>query len=117
MCDYFSDLPPEFCQYNDAGCEFSKSCLNCHLPVCVYDEPGGKQRLLKRQRAAEMARLCTQENKSIGELAQLYEVSTRTVQRALKLAFGESAGKTNRAEFKPALDMVKEKNEDRYETG
>ena len=105
MFDFNLDLPPEFCQYHDAGCEFSKSCLNCHLPVCVYDEPGGKQALLKRRRAAEMARLFTQEGKSIEELAQIYEVSTRTVHRALKVAFGD----------KPKVNADSENEENRGE--
>ena len=87
MSDFTQDLPPEYCQYHDEGCEFAQSCLNCHLPVCVYDEPGGKQRLLKRRRAAEMARLFTREGKSIGELAQIFAVSNRTVQRTLKATF------------------------------
>jgi hypothetical protein len=78
------DLPPEHCQYRDAGCEFSKSCLNCPLPVCVYDEPGGRQKLLKKRRAAEILRLYTREGKSIQELAHIFNVSTRTVQRDLK---------------------------------
>jgi AraC-like DNA-binding protein len=88
MDDYVVDLPPEYCQYHDAGCEFAQSCLNCHLPICVYDEPGGKQKLIKRRRAKEMAQLFTGEGKSIRELAQVFGVSTRTVQRALKVAFG-----------------------------
>ncbi len=78
------DLPPEYCQYNDDGCEFGGSCLNCHLPICIYDEPGGKQRFLKRKRALEMARLFSSEGKSVKELAGIFDVSTRTVQRALK---------------------------------
>jgi len=93
MDDYVVDLPPEYCQYRDVGCEFSQSCLNCHLPICIYDEPGGKQKLLKRRRAKEMASLFTGEGKSIGELAQVFGVSTRTVQRSLKLAFGDKAVK------------------------
>lgn len=84
MEDLTLDLPPEYCHYQDDGCEFAQSCLNCHLPVCVYDEPGGKQRLIKRRRALEIARLFTNEKKSIGELAVLFKVSKRTVQRALK---------------------------------
>jgi len=92
MSDYNVDLPPEYCQYHDEGCEFARSCLNCPLPVCVYDEPGGKQRLLKRRRAAEMARLHAGEGKNIRELAQIFGVSNRTVQRSLKAAFGN---KTN----------------------
>ena len=83
------DLPPEYCHYPDEGCEFAESCLNCPLPVCVYEEPGGKRRLLKRLRAKEMARLFS-EGKGIKELAEMFGVSRRTVQRALKDAFGES---------------------------
>ncbi len=85
------DLPPEYCRYQDEGCEFADSCLNCPLPICVHDEPGGGQRLRKRQRAARMAGLYTSEGKGVKELAEVFGVSKRTVQRALKLAFGESA--------------------------
>ena len=88
--DFGLDLPPEYCRYQDEGCEFAESCLNCPLPVCIYEEPGGKRRLLKRQRAKEMARLLTTEGKGIGELAQIFGVSQRTVQRALKAAFSDS---------------------------
>lgn len=90
------DLPPEYCRYQDEGCEFAESCLNCPLPVCVYEEPGGKRRLLKKQRAKEMARLHTIEGKGISELAQIYRVSQRTVQRALRAAFGDSKGGTRK---------------------
>jgi len=96
MDDYVVDLPPEYCQYHDAGCEFAQSCLNCHLPICIYDEPGGKQKLLKRRRAKEMARLFTGEGKSIRELAQVFGVSTRTIQRSLKVAFGDDSEKSLR---------------------
>jgi len=81
------DLIPEYCHYNDEGCEFADSCLNCPLPLCVYDVPGGRQRLLKRRRAEEMARLFTEEGKSTRELTQIFGVSLRTVQRALKVVF------------------------------
>jgi hypothetical protein len=100
MNDFTTDLPPEYCQYRDEGCEFAQSCLNCHLPVCVYDEPGGKQRLLKRRRAAEMARLFTIGGKNIGELSQIFGVSSRTVQRALKLAFRDTKRKYGKSESK-----------------
>jgi hypothetical protein len=81
---YNFDLPPEYCQYNDTGCEFSETCLNCPLPVCVFDEPGGKRRFVKRNRAVEMAQLHHKAGKSVRELAVIFGVSTRTVQRALK---------------------------------
>jgi len=78
------DLPPEYCHYDDEGCEFSSSCLNCPLSHCIYDEPRGHQRQLKRQRNREIVRLFTQEGKGIKELAERFGVSQRTVQRALK---------------------------------
>jgi len=77
------DLPPEYCHYRDKGCEFADSCLNCPFPSCIYEQPGGKQRWLKRQRNTEMARLFAK-GKKIKELAQKFGVSQRTVQRALK---------------------------------
>jgi transposase-like protein len=86
MNDHVADLPPEYCQYEDDGCEFAESCLNCHLPVCVYDEPHGKQKIRIRRRAVEMARLNTVQGKTIKELAQIYGLSQRTIQRALNAA-------------------------------
>jgi hypothetical protein len=78
------DLPPEFCRYRDEGCELAESCLECPFDDCVYDEPGGKQHRLKRERNAEMARLYTEEGMEVKELAGMFGVSRRTVQRALK---------------------------------
>ena len=87
------DLPPEYCRYRDEGCDLADSCLNCPLPRCIYDEPGGKQRWLKRLRAREMARLFTTKGQGIRELALMFGVSQRTVQRALKVALGDSTRK------------------------
>ena len=78
------DLPPEYCHYRDEGCEFAKSCLNCPFPKCIYDQPRGRQRWLKGQRDREMIRLFDTDGKGIRELASLFSVSERTVQRALK---------------------------------
>ncbi len=82
------DLPPEFCQYRDEGCELSESCLRCPFKRCVYEEPGGKLRWLKSRRAREIARLFTREGKGIDELAREFHVSRRTVQRVLKEVLG-----------------------------
>ena len=87
-----TDLPPEYCHYHDEGCELAHSCLNCPFARCIYDEPGGKQRWLKRRRAKEIARLHTMEGKKVGELAEMFGVSQRTVQRALKTGRGSSNG-------------------------
>ncbi len=78
------DLPPEYCHYRDEGCEFADSCLNCPLSKCIYDEPGGRQRWLKRQRDRQIVRLFTTESKGVKELASMFGLSPRTVQRALK---------------------------------
>ena len=84
------DLPPEYCHYRDEGCDLADSCLNCPFPKCIYDEPGGKQHWLKKLRAREMARLFANKGKGIKELALMFGVSQRTVQRALKVASGDS---------------------------
>jgi len=78
------DLPPEYCHYRDEGCEFADSCLNCPLSKCIYDEPGGRQRRLKRQRDRQIVKLFTIEGKGAKELALMFGLSQRTVQRALK---------------------------------
>ncbi len=76
------DLPPEFCHYRDEGCEYAESCLACPFPQCLYDEPRGRQRWLKDLRNREIKRLFHGGWK-INELAPLFGVSHRTIQRAL----------------------------------
>jgi len=84
--DYQLDLPPEYYHYQDAGCEFADSCLNCPFSKCIYDEPRGRQRYIKRLRDKEIARQFTANGKGIKELALMFGLSQRTVQRALKKA-------------------------------
>lgn len=81
---YEFDLPPEYCRYQDEGCEFADSCLNCSLPKCIYELPGGKQHWLKRLRDKEVITLFTTEGKEIKEIASTFGISQRTVQRILK---------------------------------
>jgi len=78
------DLPPEYCHYRDEGCDLADSCLNCPFPRCIYDQSGGKQRWLKRLRDREIVRLANTEGKGVKELAMMFRLSQRTVQRALK---------------------------------
>lgn len=78
-----SDLLPEYCQYKDEGCDLADSCLNCPFPQCIYEQPRGRQRWLKRLRDKEMVRLFTGEGRGVRELASMFGVSARTVQRAL----------------------------------
>ena len=78
------DLPPEYCRYQDEGCEFANSCLSCPFPQCIYEQPRGRQRWRKRLRMGEIRRLFTVEGKGVKELAVIFGVSQRTIQRALK---------------------------------
>lgn len=77
------DLPPEYCHYKDEGCELADSCLNCPFLQCIYDEPGGRQHWLKKARDKEIARLFRSEGMGVKELASIFGLSQRTIQRAL----------------------------------
>ena len=77
------DLPPEYCRYRDEGCDLATSCLDCPFPKCIYDEPRGRQHWKKRQRDREIANLFSSKGKGVKELALMFGVSQRTVQRAL----------------------------------
>ena len=90
------DLPPEYCHYRDEGCEVATAhlghqsrCAECPFPKCLYEEPRGKQRWLKRWRDREIVRQFTNEGKGIKELALTFNISRRTVQRVLKRAGNE----------------------------
>ena len=76
------DLLPEYCHYQDEGCEYAKSCLDCPFLKCLYDEPRGKQRWLKVLREKEINRLY-KTGRNIKEIAAIFGVSARTVKRAL----------------------------------
>jgi hypothetical protein len=77
------DLLPDEIEWRDQGCEFFPSCLNCPLPKCVEDEPRGQQRLRMAARKGRMAEL-RRNGKNVKEIAELFSVSRRTVQRALE---------------------------------
>jgi hypothetical protein len=83
------DLPPEYCHYKDEGCEFASSCLDCPFPECIYALPRGRQRWLKKTRDREVVKLFNTKGKRVKELAVMFGVSTRTIQRILKRAKDE----------------------------
>ena len=98
-----SDLPPEYCHYRDEGCEFASSCLRCPFPQCLYEEPRGKQRWLKELRNREIARLFNGGGWGVKELALLFRLSQRTIQRALRstlpISCSKQDGEINREEI------------------
>ena len=90
----WDSLPEEF-PYEDKGCEFSPSCLNCPFPECLEEEPWGKEKFLKRRRAERMLEL-KREGKSIKEIARIFEVSPRTVQRWIKAIANQGSKAKNK---------------------
>jgi len=83
MVDVELDLLPEEIDWRDEGCDVFPSCLNCPLPRCVEEELRGQQRLRMAARNRQMAEL-RRRGKSVKEIAELFGLSQRTVQRALK---------------------------------
>ena len=87
-------LPEEF-PYEDRGCDMAPSCLSCPFPKCLEEDPWGKQKFSKRRRDERMAEL-RREGKSVSEIADIFNVSDRTVGRALKGVAAPRATVTDR---------------------
>ena len=79
-----TDTLPENINYRDDGCEVSISCLVCPLPICKFDDPGWLQRARRQSRDEAMISARRAESLSVAEIADRFEVSTRTVHRVLK---------------------------------
>ncbi len=88
------DLRPEYCQYRDEGCELSGSCLQCRLSHCIYDQPQGKRRMLKAMRDRKIVGLF-HKGKKTKELAAMFNITRRTVQRILKSSKSASRNTKN----------------------
>lgn len=68
--------------YRDSGCELAPSCIRCPLPQCKYDLPHGPEVLKKRNR--EIYRLVADEGRRAEDVAVEYNISKRTVHRAVQ---------------------------------
>ncbi len=79
-----ADTLPENMNFRDDGCEVSFSCLNCPLPICKFDDPGWLQRESRQSRDEAMITARRVDSLSVAEIAERFEVSTRTVHRVLK---------------------------------
>ena len=71
-------------EYADTGCEFAPSCLACSFAQCVFEGLHTGLKVGKRERDAKLVKLYTENGKTLDELAQMFEVHKRTIQRSLK---------------------------------
>jgi hypothetical protein len=85
------DALPENVGYRDEGCDLSPSCLNCRLPICRYDRPGGTRRLRTLDRDEEIVRLRRRERLPIDDVARRFHLSRRTVFRILRRCPGATS--------------------------
>ena len=76
------DLKPEFIQYRDEGCARSKSCLDCPLPRCVYENRRTAGPRRDRSRDKEIRKF-RDAGKTIKQLSRRFKVSERTIERVL----------------------------------
>ena len=76
--DLDSDLP-ENTHYQDEGCALSSTCLECPFPHCIYDVPGGQNRLFKQFRNGEIVRLAKKGIKT-RDLAAHFRLSQRCIE-------------------------------------
>ena len=84
---------------------YRQSCLSCPLPKCKHDDPGWLRSYRRAQRDRRLLRVRSRENATVGELAQRFHISQRTVHRILARANGREASVA--AKPLPALSLVK----------
>ncbi len=70
-------------KFEDRGCVMAPSCLSCHLPICIYEDPRGPRGAQQRNRDAEVARRF-REGWGIAAIAARYQLSQRQVFRILR---------------------------------
>ena len=85
-----SDALPEHTHFMDAGCDLYPSCLECPLPKCRYEEPGGAAAMLRTGRDDRILHLAGEGRMSIDGLAEMFGLSRRTIFRVLRKARGGS---------------------------
>ena len=75
---------PVLPNYPDNGCAVYPVCLECPLPYCIEEKPYGEQNVRLLKRAVEVDNLYKQ-GMSIRQLSTHFNISQRTVRRALDL--------------------------------
>ena len=77
------DPPPEYCHYQDEGCELAPSCLRCLFPSCRYDIVNGHRGGAREFRDTQIQKLRRQ-GLTIADIATRFGVSKRTIHRAMR---------------------------------
>lgn len=102
------DALPEHTSYRDEGCELHDACLTCPLPRCRHDVRGGARTILNADRDREIRRCRDEELMPIDAIAVHFEVSRRTVFRALSR--GRATGRNGyTASTKEAADATRQR--------
>ena len=70
--------------YEDTGCEVSRSCLNCPLPRCKYDDPIWFQRNRRLARDFKVWSAIQQDDLSVEDAAERFSVTVRTIFRIMR---------------------------------
>ena len=78
------DSVPEFCFYEDTGCEISDSCLNCPLPRCKHDDPVWYEKNRRLAKDWKMVSTVLQEQLTAEEAAERFSITIRTVFRRME---------------------------------
>ena len=78
------DAIPEYCYYEDTGCEASDSCLNCPLPKCKHDDPAWYQRNRRLAKDFHVMYTIERDRLSMEEAAERFSITVRTVFRILQ---------------------------------
>ncbi len=77
------DVLPEYFPYRDDGCDESALCLECPLPICKYDDPGGFHRERRAHRDHQVLEARRRDRATVVELSGRFQISQRTVHRIL----------------------------------
>jgi hypothetical protein len=84
--DAETDFLPEFCHYQDEGCELSPSCLECPFSACVEDGKVGPAAITRSLRDAAIVKMYSEKHISAAKLARRFHIVPRTIFRILLAA-------------------------------
>lgn len=76
------DVVPELLHYQDEGCRLWAVCLSCPFEQCIYGLPAGRRQALRQFRAPLM-RALYDADVPLAEIAARFDVTERTVYRAV----------------------------------